>query len=788
MGLLTVTLTLTAVFGAAVTSSAELQPSCNPEEPVCSLVFDVTRRMTMMYRESDERGENPVLIDPLRGNVTIRYPNAPPYGPCQEGPLNDTEFAKVLTVDGSYRQVLTVNGRYPGPPVVVYEGQEMLIRVVNSLANEAFTLHMHGLEQRGTPWMDGAGGVSQCAIQPGEAFTYRFRAHPVGTHWYHPHQGLQRSEGAFGAFIVLPRQRGGVIGADAGSGAPLGSAPHPLDIAMDAAAVPGRPAVGAEHACPTCREPDRFDGEFIMVIQDWYQQNSDEIFYQWINNLAFFGGGYGDRAACYHASANVDGFKNSYISASAILINGKGRKYDYNSTTPLNPFIPLEEFQVTRGGRFKFRIIQASLSKTLRVSIDQHVINVIATDGADVTSQAVDDLIISPGERFDIWIDAADPSRSGNYWIRVESTELMGGEYSNERIVPRHAEAILRYAGATREEPVTPRKTCTQHNPCTVLNCPYRFYPSSFHTRCLPITTLTPRHHGKLLTGRDGRNFKEHMLHFRYALSENYALISTINGNRYQPSSAPAQTYPTGEFIHQPCPDVACQQDTCSCTNVLDIDLGDVIQLVFLVYAKPGLPVQATHPVHMHGHHFQVVKIGWPSYNETTGEFLEQNPDLKCEGCCCNTVTWANPSWNGGNMPGVDDGFRPVTKDTVQVPVGGYVVVRFRADNPGYWFMHCHMEFHNAQGMALTIREGSDRQMAPLPKGFKRCGDFTLPPSGEQRVYSHVGSDGGKQSATLTFGVLAGAVVLVLVAAGLLVWRRRTNTGYHYTPIKGSDQ
>ena len=28
--------------------------------------------------------------------------------------------------------------------------------------------------QRGTPWYDGTGGVSQCAINPGETFVYRF--------------------------------------------------------------------------------------------------------------------------------------------------------------------------------------------------------------------------------------------------------------------------------------------------------------------------------------------------------------------------------------------------------------------------------------------------------------------------------------------------------------------------------------------------------------------------------------------------------------------------------------
>ena len=51
---------------------------------------------------------------------------------------------------------------------------QLIIHFTNHLENEAATLHMHGIQQRGTPWMDGAGGVSHCPINPGETFTYRY--------------------------------------------------------------------------------------------------------------------------------------------------------------------------------------------------------------------------------------------------------------------------------------------------------------------------------------------------------------------------------------------------------------------------------------------------------------------------------------------------------------------------------------------------------------------------------------------------------------------------------------
>ena len=43
----------------------------------------------------------------------------------------------------------------------------------NELLTEALTVHFHGQHQRGTPWMDGTGGVSQRALEPGEKFVYR---------------------------------------------------------------------------------------------------------------------------------------------------------------------------------------------------------------------------------------------------------------------------------------------------------------------------------------------------------------------------------------------------------------------------------------------------------------------------------------------------------------------------------------------------------------------------------------------------------------------------------------
>ena len=64
-------------------------------------------------------------------------------------------------------------------------------------------------------------------------------------------------------------------------------------------------------------------------------------------------------------------------------------------------------------------------------------------------------------------------------------------------------------------------------------------------------------------------------------------------------------------------------------------------------------------------------------------------------------VRWTN------DTPPADIGGKPsyAKKDTVIVPFGGYAVIRFTVDNRGWWFLHCHIEIHQLEGMSAVIKE-----------------------------------------------------------------------------------
>ena len=69
-------------------------------------------------------------------------------------------------------------------------------------------------------------------------------------------------------------------------------------------------------------------------------------------------------------------------------------------------------------------------------------------------------------------------------------------------------------------------------------------------------------------------------------------------------------------------------------------------------------------------------------------------------------------------------------KDTVIIPTGGYVVIRFKPDNPGWWLLHCHIEPHASGGMIMIIDESDS--LPEIPKDFPKCGNYPDPAAGSE--------------------------------------------------------
>lgn len=651
-------------------------PACDESEDVCKFEFDIRYKFSMVYYFNGY--STPIVIR----NGTMMKRSV--YNSEEFTPVTPRELSEILTVDGVYKLLFAINGELPGPPIVVYEGQTIEVSVKNGLSNEAFTIHWHGMIQKNTPWMDGASMVTQCPINPGDTFLYRYKAEPRGTHWYHSHQGTMRTDGVAGPIIVLPRNKR-------------------TDI-------------------PEVEE------EFILMIQDW-NRNSSSLESHVIQhfNMHLYSNNFNCTTDCYKPTHSVDGTNMGVVPFHSGLINGKGHYYPDKGEDPLIPELPLETFNVKPDKYYRFRIINAAMLFSFRFSIDEHTIHVVATDGNDVEAESAQSIIMSSGERFDILVKT-DGNPRKNYFIRAETIEVKNRH--NEPNRPGRVTAILRYEDAPEELPKTERETCTRQNVCKVLNCPYKLYPSEAHIRCL--STAHFRSTQEMIKRQPvplpprGEDIREDFLNFHYAGFKGSPFMAAINGYKFEfPTCPPQITYDVpARTCFNDCQDHDCGA-YCECTHTLKYDqmpLNAGVQMVLV--NKDEFAGATNHPIHIHGHHVHILKIAYPEVDEETGIIVKATPDIRCTGKDCKYPSWAKEEWAGGNVP--DLNLRnPPLKDTVVVPRMGYVVLRFPLDNPGYWYMHCHMEAHQLEGMTLIIKEGLHSAQKKPPKNFPTCGDFT---------------------------------------------------------------
>ena len=94
----------------------------------------------------------------------------------------------------------------------------------------------------------------------------------------------------------------------------------------------------------------------------------------------------------------------------------------------------------------------------------------------------------------------------------------------------------------------------------------------------------------------------------------------------------------------------------------------------------PGIYVPGQHPIHLHGHDFAVLDQCVP---DGTTECDVSNANLTLH--------------------------NPPRRDVAFLPDKGYLIVAFKADNPGVWIMHCHIAFHASSGLATQIVENKER-------------------------------------------------------------------------------
>ncbi|KAI6144387.1 laccase [Pisolithus tinctorius] len=305
------------------------------------------------------------------------------------------------------------------------------------------------------------------------------------------------------------------------------------------------------------------------------------------------------------------------------LINGLGRY-------PGGPASPLAVFNVTQGQRYRFRIIGASCDAWFNFTIDGHDMTIIEADGNEVEPVVVDSLAIYAGQRYSVVVTADQPV--DNYWIRFVS------DFPNQTFDGGLNSAILRYNGAPIQDPTT------DPGPYVL-----PFDESALH----PLQ-------GSGVPGIPGQGNADVNINLITGL--NAAGLFTVDGVSFVDPPLPVllQILSGAQNASQLLPN----------GSVYELPANKTIEISFpATDLNPGGALGGPHPMHLHGHAFDVVRVA------------------------------GNSTYNYIN---------PVRRDTVSIgsqAQNDNVTIRFSTNNPGPWFFHCHIDWHLHSGFAVVMAE-----------------------------------------------------------------------------------
>jgi len=287
-----------------------------------------------------------------------------------------------LPVDftGRVRRAVAVNGLLPGPTLRWRQGDEVTIRVHNTLAAQT-SIHWHGIILPAD--MDGVPGLSFMGIAPGETFTYRFAVNQAGTYWYHSHSRFQEQVGLYGSIVVEPR--------------------------------------GGERFAA--------DREHVILLSDWTDHDPEHIYATLKRQSDYYNFGkptLGDflrdtSAQGIGAALASRQMWNAMRMDPSDLADVSAYAYTYlmNGAPPARNWTAL----FARGETVRLRFVNGASMTFFDVRIPGLKLRVVAHDGQDVEPVGVDEFRLGPAETCDVIVE---PDADRAYAIFAQAMDRSG--------------------------------------------------------------------------------------------------------------------------------------------------------------------------------------------------------------------------------------------------------------------------------------------------------------------------------------------------------------------------
>ncbi|PSR83699.1 Cupredoxin [Coniella lustricola] len=548
--------------------------------------------------------------------------------------------------DGFYKPMILANGQSPGPLIEANTGDTVRVTLHNLMPNTTTSIHFHGINQNGSTWMDGVAGVTQCGIPAaGGSWTYEFVVTGQrGTFWWHAHAGVQFTDGLFGPIIIHDPDEM-VPQTDSDEILFLGENYHAFAAEL-----------ASSYLSPSSQWTPNEPG--VEPLSDNLVLNGQNMY------------------DCSIVSTTFTSPDHSSSSPSAVSYSSEDKQNnDTDKNTPLCTGGKAYTTTIKRGTSMRLRLINHSSYFSYWFSIDSHSLTIVEIDGVEVEPMLVDGVHVNIGQRYSVIVQATQPI--GEYTIRSALERkcfLPYSTYSSSGLesIGYEARGVLRYKGAISNSINLSQPSSDLASPSSTSTNTMAANTNPYGCEDLPFNMPSPlRPAAAFPLDASSAIDPQYTVDFQF---RQVGAVNRIFVNRT--SWAP---YGHDATLWQ-----ALEQDFIPGEQGVYNNWGFRLdqQVLLVPDSEPGTVQVAVnsldameHPFHMHGHTVQIVGWGPGPYT----------------GPSSTTTTW--------NLQ------NPMRRDTFTVPGQSHVVIRFKADNPGMWVLHCHVAWHLEAGMAAAFLE-----------------------------------------------------------------------------------
>ncbi|XP_042416446.1 laccase-17-like [Zingiber officinale] len=359
------------------------------------------------------------------------------------------------------------------------------------------------------------------------------------------------------------------------------------------------------------------------------------------------------------------------------------------------------KLKVKPGKTYLLRLINAALNDEFFFSIANHSLTVVETDASYVKPLDVDVVLVTPGQTTNVLLRTASAAPNASFLLAIRPYATGQGTFDNTTAV-----GILEYQNSNgrsslKNIPLFKPKLPALNDTAYAANYSGRLrrLADAWHPVDVPQAVdrrffftvglgADPCPKNQTCQGPNGTKFAASINNVSFTMPTT-ALLQEHYQRRPHVYRAdfPEEPLFFYNFTGTPPNNTFVEHGTRAVRLPFNTSVEVVLQGTSVLGAE-------SHPMHLHGHNFYVVGRGF------------------------------------GNFDPVDDPSRfnlvdPVERNTVGVPVGGWLAVRFRADNPGVWLMHCHIDAHLSWGLRMTwvVDDGPlpNQKLPPPPSDLPTC-------------------------------------------------------------------